>query len=111
MRLQEWRAKYETDTKLRREELAQLKMARDNDLARLAELRQTYVDVKKFVAEDRAEKERIRAERELEERQARCALRVQSWWRGVMVRRCLGPYRKRKDLKAKLAKIQKGGKK
>ena len=32
----------------------------------------------------------------------------QAWWRGVMVRRCLGVYKKRKDIKAKLMKIQKG---
>ena len=66
-----------------------------------------YKDCKKFVDRVKAEKERVRLEKERMEREASSALLIQSWWRGTMVRRCLGPYRKRKDLKAKLAKIQK----
>lgn len=32
------------------------------------------------------------------------ATRIQAWWRGTMVRRCLGPFRKKKGGKGKDAK-------
>ena len=37
-------------------------------------------------------------------------VRIQAWWRGIMVRHCLGQFRKNKTLKAKLMKIQKSRK-
>lgn len=43
----------------------------------------------------------------LAERQHEAAVKIQAWWRGVMVRRSLGPYRK----KAKKSKKAKGKKK
>ena len=40
-----------------------------------------------------AEKEAARRKRELEDHICSCAVKIQAWWRGVMVRRKLGPYR------------------
>ena len=37
-------------------------------------------------------------------------VKIQAWWRGIMVRHCLGQFRKNKTLKAKLMKIQKSRK-
>ena len=106
-KLEKWRKKYEEDTSRRKKELETVRTARTTDLAHLRELQQRYKETKEFVDKVKAEKERVRLEKEKTEREARCALTLQSWWRGTMVRRCLGPYRKRKDLRAKLAKIQK----
>ena len=61
----------------------------------------------RFVAQVKAEKERARAARELEQRRERSAVRLQAWWRGIMVRSCLGQFRKNKVLRTKLMKIQK----
>ena len=106
-RLEEWQRRYEEDTVRRRKELDNVVTARAADLTRLREMQERYKEVKEFVDRVKKEKERVRMEQEKIAKMLRCALRVQSWWRGTMVRRCLGPYKKRKDLKAKLAKIQK----
>lgn len=54
-------------------------------------------------------KEQKRLEQEELERKIRAAIRIQAWWRGVMVRKCLGPFRKKKGKKGK--KNDKKGKK
>lgn len=41
-------------------------------------------------------KEKKRLEAELLALQHRSATKIQAWWRGCMVRHCLGPYRKRR---------------
>ncbi|KAK3744771.1 hypothetical protein QZH41_013308, partial [Actinostola sp. cb2023] len=81
-----------------------------------------YSEYEKVVIEDRVEKEKARrqAEQEAEELRATVKVRsfgiffchhmkIQSWWRGVMVRRQLGPYSKKKKKKGKKGK--KSGKK
>ena len=105
--------KYDTDVEKKQSELDSLKSMKASDLARLQELTQTYHEYSKVVQEDKVEKERLRreAERELEELKA--CVKVQAWWRGIMVRRQLGPYRiKKKGKKGKKSgKGKKGGKK
>lgn len=50
----------------------------------------------------------LRAERLAREERARTsAIRLQSWWRGVMVRRALGPFRFLKNIKKPSAKSKK----
>lgn len=60
--------------------------------------RQEYID------EYKERKERERREYEIEQNRINSAIKIQAWWRGVMVRRHLGPYRRKK-------KGKKGGKK
>jgi len=103
--------KYDNDVEAKQAELDSLKSAKASDLTRLQELTQRYHEYGKVVQEDRDEKERLRkeAERELEEQKACVA--IQAWWRGVMVRRQLGPYKPKKKGKGKGKKGGKGGKK
>lgn len=53
-----------------------------------------------------AEKEVIRKKKEDEEHVRRSVIEIQAWWRGVMVRRKLGPYRP-EDRKKRSAKTKK----
>lgn len=53
------------------------------------------------------EKEAKRKEKELQERIHKSAIKIQAWWRGVMVRRKLGPYRPAEKKKKRQAKTKK----
>ncbi|XP_065055928.1 dynein regulatory complex protein 9-like [Rhopilema esculentum] len=112
-KLEYWMEKYDKDVEAKQHELDVLKANKSHDLARLQELTLKYNEYDKVVMEDRREKEieRKKAEQELEEQRA--CTKIQSWWRGVMVRRQLGPYSKKKKKKGKKGKKsgKKGGKK
>jgi len=112
-KVEHWMEKYDTDVEAKQAELDNLKSTKANDLSKLQELTQTFHEYSKVVQDDKAEKERIRkeAERELEEQKA--CTKLQAWWRGIMVRRQLGPYKPKKKGKKgkKSAKGKKGGKK
>ncbi|KXJ11117.1 dynein regulatory complex protein 9 [Exaiptasia diaphana] len=104
-----WMEKYDHDVEQKQHELDVLKASKANDLARLQELTQKYSEYEKVVIEDRVEKEKARRQAEQEAEELRMTIKIQSWWRGVMVRRQLGPYSKKKKKKGKKGK--KSGKK
>ncbi|XP_021418901.1 dynein regulatory complex protein 9 isoform X3 [Oncorhynchus mykiss] len=60
---------------------------------------QTYRDSEQVVIEDRMEKEALRRKLEKEHMERDAATKIQSWWRGTLVRRGLGPYKKGKKPK------------
>ncbi|CAB3983797.1 IQ domain-containing G-like, partial [Paramuricea clavata] len=108
-----WMEKYDRDVEAKQHELDVLKASKANDLSRLQELTQKYSEYEKVVIEDRIEKEKIRRQAEQEEEELKAAINIQSWWRGVMVRKQLGPYNLKKKKKGKKGKKsgKKGGKK
>lgn len=110
-KVEHWMEKYDNDVEAKQKELDSLKAAKASDLMRLQELTQRYHEYSKVVQDDRDHKERLRkeAERELEEQKA--CVDIQAWWRGVMVRKQLGPYKPKKKGKGKGKKSGKGGKK
>ncbi|XP_033117874.1 dynein regulatory complex protein 9-like [Anneissia japonica] len=109
-RVEYWMEKYDKDVEAKTHELDVLKASKANDLARLQELTKLYSDYEKVVVEDRVEKEKKRRKEQQEEEELKSIIAVQSWWRGVMVRRQLGPYSKKKK-KGKKGKKGSGGKK
>jgi len=104
-----WMDKYDTDVEAKQHELNVLKTSKANDLERLQELTRKYAEYEKVVVEDRIEKEKERRRREQEELELNSAVRLQSWWRGTMVTKQLGPFGKKKKKGGKKGK--KGGKK
>ena len=106
----EWTNKYEVDTERKRAELDNVIQAKADGLAKLKSQTKQCKEVEKFVEKVKAEKERARKAKEMEEKREGSAVKIQAWWRGIMVRCCLGQFRKNKVLKAKLMKIQKGRK-
>ncbi len=66
-----------------------------------------FTQYEKVVRDDRAEKERRRRQLEREEQQMNAAVKIQSWWRGMLVRHAIGPHKKKKGKKGKKKKKQK----
>lgn len=106
-----WMEKYDKDVEAKTHELDVLKASKANDLARLQELTKLYAEYEQVVVEDRIEKEKARRKEEQELEELKGCVKIQSWWRGVMVRRQLGPYSKKKKKKGKKGKKGSGKKK
>lgn len=108
-----WMEKYDRGVEQKQRELDILKASKANDLAKLQELTQKYSEYEKVVIEDRVAKEQARRQAEQELEELKSATKIQSWWRGTMVRKQLGPYSKKKKKKGKKGKKsgKKGGKK
>ncbi|XP_072033611.1 dynein regulatory complex protein 9-like [Amphiura filiformis] len=108
-KVEHWMEKYDKDVEAKTHELEVLKASKANDLARLQELTKLYGEYEQTVVEDRIEKEKERRKQEQELEELRSTVKLQAWWRGVMVRRQIGPYNKKKKKKGKKGK--KSGKK
>ena len=106
-KLREWTQKYEEDTERKRQELEEMIERRRYGLEKLKSQTENCAETERFVEMVKLEKARLRAAQELEERRERSAVELQAWWRGLMVRCCLGQFRKNKVLRTKLMKIQK----
>lgn len=104
-----WMEKYDTDTEAKQHELNVLKTSKANDLDRLHELLRKYSEYEKMVVHDRIEKEKLRREMEQDDIELHSAVLLQSWWRGALVTRKLGPFGPKKGKKGR--KKKKGGKK
>ena len=98
-----WMEKYDKDVESKQHELDVLKASQAKDLIRLQELTKLYAEYEQVVVEDRIEKEKARRKAEQEAEELKSAIHLQSWFRGIMVRRGLGAYNKKKK--------KKGGKK
>ena len=110
-KVEHWMEKYDNDVEAKQAELDALKVAKAADLARLQELTQRYHEYSRVVQDDKEEKERLRKEEERELEEFRACVAIQSWWRGVMVRKQLGPYKPKKKGKKGSKKGGKEGKK
>ncbi|KAM4693292.1 dynein regulatory complex protein 9 [Discoglossus pictus] len=116
-KLEFWMDKYDKDTEEKQAELNALKNSRANDLTLLQELAKQYKEYEKVIIEDRLEKAREKQEKEQEKQQLKSTIKLQAWWRGIMVRRGLGPFQNMKGKKGKgkekgkKGKEKKGGKK
>ncbi|XP_017268629.1 dynein regulatory complex protein 9 [Kryptolebias marmoratus] len=73
------------------------------NLDRLMEMRRKFMEMEQVVMEDKKEQE-ILFQREAE---ARAATKLQAWWRGCMVRRGLGAFKRAEDKKTKKKKGKK----
>ncbi|XP_068137395.1 dynein regulatory complex protein 9 [Hyperolius riggenbachi] len=118
-KLEYWMEKYDKDTEEKQAELNDLKTARVNDLTLLQDLAKQYEDYEKVIIQDRVEKETAQKQRKQEQMELASAIKIQAWWKGTMVRKGLGPYKKAKSKKGKgkgkekgkKGKSKKGGKK
>lgn len=66
-----------------------------------------YCSNQKFIDTYLAEQEALQRQKEHEDHVQRCTIRIQAWWRGVMVRRKLGPYRPEEKKKKRPVKTKK----
>ena len=123
----EWLEKYNQETAALQTQLDKLKSSRATDLATYQRITADVSEIKlkplysfytmfvflcwvqftqfeKVVRDDRAEKERRRRQLEREEQQMNAAVKIQSWWRGMLVRHAIGPHKKKKGKKGKKKK-------
>lgn len=91
-----WMEKYEAEVDQKSHELSVLKASKATDLLKLQELTKKYIEYEEVVLDDRAQKEKAKKAAEKAELEIRCATKIQAWWKGVMVRKGLGAYAKKK---------------
>lgn len=99
-----WLDKYNSETGAFQTQLDKLKAARAADLASYQKIAADFTLYEQVVRDDRAAKERRRRQLEREEQQMNAAVKIQSWWRGMLVRNAIGPHKKKKGKKGKKKK-------
>ncbi|XP_039225869.1 dynein regulatory complex protein 9 isoform X1 [Crotalus tigris] len=97
-KLEYWMEKYEKETEAKQQALNNLKSSRTADQASLQELAKQCRACELAIIEDRKEKENARKKVEQDALEMKSILKLQAWWRGMMVRRFLGPYRNLKKM-------------
>ncbi|XP_033225842.1 dynein regulatory complex protein 9-like [Belonocnema kinseyi] len=106
-KIKKWTNKNHEDIFKMEREIYDIREAIDDRTENLKELNSLYAERQAFIDECYEEEERIRREEEYRKTLNKSALRIQSFWRGYMVRKQLGKYkelwtrlRKRKKLAA-----------
>ncbi|XP_026669378.1 dynein regulatory complex protein 9 [Ceratina calcarata] len=92
-RTREWEERYVGEKEAYKKEILRLRIEIETVQKKLDELEQEYRCNQEFIDAYLAEKEAVERARERRERMEKSAIKIQAWWRGVMVRRKLGPYR------------------
>ncbi|XP_030622790.1 dynein regulatory complex protein 9 [Chanos chanos] len=110
-KLEVWMERYERDMEDKQQELSNMRNTKAINLLQLQELAKKYRESEQVIIEDRVRKEDLRKQMEREQLEMDAATMIQSWWRGTMVRKGLGPYKKSKKPKAKEGKKGKKKKK
>eukprot|EP00055_Hartaetosiga_balthica_P010748 m.46927 g.46927 ORF g.46927 m.46927 type:complete len:388 (-) comp7297_c0_seq1:969-2132(-) len=108
-KLDEWTAKYDNDTEMKQSNLESLRDQRAQGLASLKEMTETVNEYQKVISQDRKKKLKQEEEAKRVLLETAAAIRVQAWWRGMLVRHKLGPFKQKKGKSSKKGK--KGGKK
>ncbi|XP_074009675.1 dynein regulatory complex protein 9 [Numenius arquata] len=111
-KLEHWVDKFENDTDAKEEELDALKALKANNLEMLRQIAMECQMFEETIIRDRAEREAEKRQREQDALELKSILKLQAWWRGIMVRRNLGPYQNlKKNLEKQLSKQEEKGKK
>ncbi|NXU93756.1 DRC9 protein, partial [Xiphorhynchus elegans] len=91
-KLEYWMEKYEKDTDAKEEELDDLKALKAENLATMQQFAKECLKFEETIITDRSEKDTKRKQRERDDLELRSILKLQAWWKGMMVRKFLGPY-------------------
>ncbi|XP_010738379.3 dynein regulatory complex protein 9 [Larimichthys crocea] len=103
--LQEWQQHSNQTVQEKELQLNSLYRLKTVNLDRLTDMRRKSRAMEQVVEEDRVEQEVLRQQ----QAEIRAATKLQAWWRGCMIRRGLGSFKKEEDKKGK--KKKKEGKK
>ncbi|XP_032682368.1 dynein regulatory complex protein 9 isoform X2 [Odontomachus brunneus] len=106
-RIEEWRCRYDLEKKMYEKEIRKVRNEIEDARANLEDLTTEYRSNQEFIDTYLAEQEALRRQKEHEDHVRRSAIRMQAWWRGVMVRRKLGPYRPEEKKKKRAVKTKK----
>lgn len=100
-KLEKWTTKGDVDTDQKQRELDNLKEARRLDLDKLTKKTDEYSDYQKVCQNDQKRRARQRKQAQQAVRDMAAAVKVQAWWRGMLVRHKLGPFKKKGGKKGK----------
>jgi len=94
-RIKEWQERYVSEMRRvdREAEAWELRILEQKKL--LQRHREIFEERMTYVQEYRAQKEEEQRLLHLQIHRIECAVRLQAWWRGTMVRRGLGPFKKK----------------
>lgn len=105
----QWNERYEKEVKQLDEQINQTKDVMIALKLKYDEMAEQFSNREEEI-QDYLEEKKVKDDAANEaEKKYEAIVRIQSWWKGIMVRRCLGPYRRKKH--AKKNKKTKGGKK
>ncbi|GJQ67175.1 hypothetical protein Trydic_g8086 [Trypoxylus dichotomus] len=96
-----WIERYDKDLETKEIDIQCLKEKREEQMTRLEAMSKLYETHKQEIEVYLVQKEERRKQAELLQKLNAAATKIQSWWRGIMFRRGLGPYRKKKGKKTK----------
>ncbi|TRZ18067.1 hypothetical protein HGM15179_009070 [Zosterops borbonicus] len=91
-KLEYWIEKYNKDTAAKDEELHDLRSLKAENFETMQRYAKECLTFQATIIIDRTDKEAKRKQREQEALELKSAVKVQAWWKGLMVRRFLGPY-------------------
>ncbi|XP_034384390.1 dynein regulatory complex protein 9 [Cyclopterus lumpus] len=103
LQLQQWQQRTRQMKQEKEQQLNSVCCKRTMNLDRLSEMRRKFREMEQVVLEDREEQKKLRRQ----QAEARAATKLQAWWRGCMVRRGLGSFKKADDNKGKKNKGKK----
>jgi hypothetical protein len=110
-KIQDWMTKYEEDTESKSAQLEALKQQRTQDLDRFEELVGKYEELERKVEEYKLAKQKEAEEKKIKSEQNRAAVRLQRWWRRIMVTRNYEQLEKKAQKKRKGSGKKGGAKK
>nr|XP_023018152.1 IQ domain-containing protein G-like isoform X1 [Leptinotarsa decemlineata]XP_023018153.1 IQ domain-containing protein G-like isoform X1 [Leptinotarsa decemlineata] len=96
-----WKLKYSEDLSAMNEKVEALQIKQNQQLEKIGRLKELYAKRQKEIddyKQYKVEQEKIRLEMD---KRNRAATIIESWWRGTMVRKGFGKFRKKKEKKAK----------
>lgn len=103
--IETWQRRYETEKLDLDEQIKHTEETIENVKSKYESIRSCYETREEFIEEYYVEQRQLEAIRKIEQGQRASAIRIQAWWRGMMVRKQLGPYRpKKKNKKPKAGK-------
>lgn len=104
----EWLSKRDQDTEAKQKELDELKTNRAQDLDKLTKLTDKYNEFEKVCKNDRKRREKQRKQAQQAVRDLAAAVKIQAWWRAMLVRHKMGPFKSgKKGKKGKGSKKKK----
>ncbi|XP_029158250.1 dynein regulatory complex protein 9 [Nylanderia fulva] len=106
-RIEQWQRRYEQEQKMYEKEICKVRNEIEDAQKYLEQLTTEHCSNQEFIDTYLAEQEALRRQKEHEDHVQRCTIRIQAWWRGVMVRRKLGPYRPEEKKKKRPVKTKK----
>ncbi|KAH0944898.1 hypothetical protein HN011_001419 [Eciton burchellii] len=91
--IEQWQQRYDREKETYERQIRQVRNEIEDGRKYLEKLTTEYRDNQEFIDMYLEEQEALRRRKEHEDRVQRGTIRMQAWWRGIMVRRKLGPYR------------------